>query len=154
MKQLFLLILPLIMIPLLGGCATAQDSAASGAGASQSTGKAPEESLKKGMNAAAVKAIMGDPIEVRPFPNPGGSNAEVWVYKRVADGQIQQVQIGVNSIPLASLGSGVGNNFAKDIQVPEYRQEVTTTTDTISLLLVDGIYITQKHAFTEQRHYL
>jgi hypothetical protein len=39
------------------------------------------------------------------------------------------------------------------IDVPIFKDEITRNTETISLLMVDGRFVVQKHAFSEKKEY-
>ena len=143
------------LIALLAGCAsTTTPPSATGAHppASDTTAdlNGPETTLQKGMAAAAARAIMGEPSEIRPMQSPSGP-AEIWVYHRRIQGRIQQVMVGVKSTPMTSYNNTTGQTtILRTIDEPILRQQTEVIEETINLLIFDGKYIEQTRS--AQRH--
>lgn len=160
MNSRFPVLLPLIGIILLGGCATTPSPDASGAKTAESrpakdsaTRKDPEDTLQQGMSAEAVKAVMGEPAEIRPYPNPSFGKAEVWIYRRRSIGSMQEVQIGTHSTQIMTLAADGTTRIANTMDEPVYKRETTNIIDTISLLMIDGHFIVYKRATEQQKEF-
>jgi hypothetical protein len=133
------------VIALLAGCATAPPpSSATGGRPETSPAKTaivrPETALKKGMTAAEVKRIMGEPVEKRPMKAPSGK-AEVWVYHRSTNGLVKQVQVGSISTPLTTKSTSGAIVVLGSVNEPVFKQATEVLDETISLLMFDDIYI-------------
>jgi outer membrane protein assembly factor BamE (lipoprotein component of BamABCDE complex) len=131
------------LIALLAGCAsspTTSSSTSDNSGASPTmtaTTDSPETTLQKGMTADAVKAIMGDPVEIRPMKSPAG-NAEIWVYRRSTRGATLQVQVGTKSTPITTTNSTGQSMVLQTIDEPILRQQTEIIDETIYLLIFNG----------------
>jgi len=104
------------------------------------------------MTAAAVKAIMGEPAEVQPGP-PSSGKTEIWIYRRSTYGVVRQIQTGTRSETTNYRGADMMDRAAQSVAVPIYVREVDKTTETISLLMIDGSFIVQKHSAVIQKEY-
>jgi hypothetical protein len=135
---------PLALIAVLAGCATAPAPGPSAAGpAPRAAAEGPEHTLLKGMTAAQVRQIMGDPAEIHPQPVPKGK-VEVWVYRRSTVGPTRQVQIGTKAITDQVMGADGVTRTRTLAQDPVFRQEHQLITETIQLLMFDDLYLEQK----------
>jgi hypothetical protein len=103
----------------------------------------PERALQNGMTADEVKHIMGEPAEIKPMESPTGK-AEVWVYHRTVFGNVEQVQVGSQVIKDSTSGSDGMVHTGTLAEVPIYKQAVHKDLETISLLMFDGKFISQK----------
>jgi hypothetical protein len=102
--------------------------------------------LEKGMTAAQVRSLWGEPAEIKPFKTQD-SDTEVWVYRRLAGRRVQQIQTGVREIPAVSPRTGQDTT----VKEPIYESETLAITDTVELLLYRGLLIEWKRKFLETR---
>jgi len=93
------------------------------------------------MTAAEVKAIMGQPADIKPIETPIGT-AERWVYRRSTRGAARQVQVGTNSTQVSSINSSTGStNVMQTIDEPIYKMQTQVFDETINLLVYDGKFM-------------
>ncbi len=112
----------------------------------------PESALKQGMPAAAVKQIMGQPLEVTPMKAPDGK-AEIWVYKRNVNVRVERVPVGSTPITVTSFGSD-GQAHEQTIgEKVQYGDLYQATEETVQLLMFNDQYVTQKVSRKEIKHY-
>jgi len=112
----------------------------------------PEATLKPGMPVAAVRQIMGQPLEITPMKAPDGK-AEIWVYRRNVNVRITRVQTGSVPITVTSFGSD-GKAHEQTIgEKPLYGDLYRATEETIQLLMFNDQYVTQKVNRREIEHY-
>jgi hypothetical protein len=142
------------LIALLAGCASTPTSSpvAGDRSAANSTMNAPgdpESALQKGMTAEAVKAIMGEPSEIKPMKSPAGL-AEIWIYHRKIQGNVQQVMVGMKSTPITSISSTGQTSIIQSIDEPILRQQTEIIEETVNLLIFEGKYIEQTRSV--QKH--
>ncbi|HUJ42705.1 MAG TPA: hypothetical protein VLW52_03755 [Opitutaceae bacterium] len=141
-------LLPIALITLLAGCASAPaPSTATRAGSGSPAADAvaasgPEATLQKGMPVAMVKRIMGEPSEIRPMKSPEGK-AEIWVYHRTTRGAMQQIPIGTTSTDITTIGLDGKANVQKVTGETIVRQETQIVDETINLLIFDDQFIEQ-----------
>ncbi len=100
----------------------------------------PEARLKKGMTAAAVRQIMGDPAEIKPMKAPTGK-AETWIYHRTVIGLEEQVQVGTRSTDISSMQGSSSAGMPRLIEEPIYRRQTPVTDVTTNLLMFDDTLI-------------
>jgi hypothetical protein len=112
----------------------------------------PERALQNGMTADEVKHIMGEPAEIKPMESPTGK-AEVWVYHRTVFGRVEQVQVGSEVIKDSTSGSDGMVHTGTIAEVPIYKQAVHKDLETISLLMFDGKFISQKLTVEKRLEY-
>jgi hypothetical protein len=112
----------------------------------------PERALQNGMTADEVKHIMGEPAEIKPMESPTGK-AEVWVYHRTVFGHVEQIQIGSEAIKDSTSGSDGMVHTGTLAEVPIYKQAVHKDLETISLLMFDGKFISQKLTVEKRLEY-
>ena len=112
----------------------------------------PERALQNGMTAEEVKHIMGEPAEIKPMESPTGK-AEVWVYHRTVFVHVEQVQIGAEVIKDSTSGSDGMVHTGTLAEVPIYKQAVHKDLETISLLMFDGKFISQKLTVEKRLEY-
>lgn len=97
--------------------------------------------LHRGQSAAEVRASVGEPIEVRPFPvSETGLAAEVWVYRRVIAGDERQVPVTTRAVPAVNPITGLPFT----VNEPVYETQAATITETIELLMVDQRLVQRK----------
>jgi hypothetical protein len=127
--------------------------AGTGAGAAVTAVRdGPEQALKQGMTAEEVRHIMGEPLEINPTVPPT-EKAEVWVYRRTINGPVEQVLIGTKPITYSAIG---GDGLARQQTVaeePVYKQAIHFDVQTVSLLMFDGKYLSQKQKVEKRVQY-
>jgi len=132
----------LALVALLAGCATAPAPEPPAAG--------PEHALLKGMTAAQVRQIMGEPAEIHPQPTVKGK-VEVWVYRHSTVGPTQEVQVGAKAITDQVTGSdGITRTRTLD-QVPIIKQMHLKITETVQLLMVNDLFFDQKVTASQEQ---
>jgi outer membrane protein assembly factor BamE (lipoprotein component of BamABCDE complex) len=148
--------LPAVLAAFLVSCTntptSSQPDTTAAAPTATVVGEGPEHALQKGMTADAVKQIMGNPAEIKLMPTTTGK-AEVWVYHRTVFGHVEQVQVGSQVIKDSTSGSDGVVHTATLAEVPIYKQAVHKDLETISLLMFDGKFISQKRTVEKQLEY-
>jgi hypothetical protein len=149
-------VIPAVLAAFLVSCSSTPTPSAPDNTASSPTvaavGDGPEHTLQKGMTAEAVKRIMGEPAEIKLMSTTTGK-AEVWVYHRTVFGHVEQVQVGSQVIKDSTSGSDGVVHTATLAEVPIYKQAVHKDLETISLLMFDGKFISQKRTVEKQLEY-
>jgi hypothetical protein len=144
------------IIALLVSCTNVPSSTPPvGAGSGPPTtaiGDGPERALQNGMTAEEVKHIMGTPAEIKPMESPTGK-AEVWIYRRTMLGRVEQIQVGSKPITVSSVGGDGLAHLQTVAEEPIYKQAVHTDEETISLLMFDGRFISQKRTVEKRLNY-
>jgi len=92
--------------------------------------------LEKGMEAAAIVRIAGQPDEVHPM-KAEGVKAEKWIYRRKVDQTVFQTSNTQAFIPALVGFDGDGMVVGKAV-VPEYRLKYAELHQVTALLIVDG----------------
>lgn len=134
------------LLAVLSGCAntpTTSDSQSEipAAAAAVAVPSGKEAGLQKGMTAEEVKAVMGDPAEIKPLKSPTGK-AEIWIYHRSTRGSERQIQVGTKSTPITSVNSSTGTtNVMQTIDEPIFKDQVEIIDETINLLMFDGRFM-------------
>jgi hypothetical protein len=127
--------------------------AGTGSGAAvTAVGDGAEQALKQGMTAEEVRHIMGEPLEVKPMVPPT-EKAEVWVYRRTINGPVEQVLVGAKPITYSTIGADGVAHQQTVAEEPIYRQAIHKDEVTISLLMFDGKYISQKQTVEKRVQY-
>ncbi len=148
--------IPAVLAAFLVSCANtptpSQPDTTAAAPTATAVGEGPEHALQKGMTAEAVKQIMGNPAEIKLMVTTTGK-AEVWVYHRTVFGHVEQVQVGSQVIKDSTSGSDGVVHTATLAEVPIYKQAVHKDLETISLLMFDGKFISQKRTVEKQLEY-
>ena len=148
--------LPAVLAAFLVSCAntptSSQPDTTAAAPTATAVSEGPEHALQKGMTAEAVKQIMGNPAEIKLMVTTTGK-AEVWVYHRTVFGHVEQVQVGSQVIKDSTSGSDGVVHTATLAEVPIYKQAVHKDLETISLLMFDGKFISQKRTVEKQLEY-
>jgi hypothetical protein len=112
----------------------------------------PETTLQKGMPAATVRHIMGEPSEIRPMQAPVGK-AETWVYHRTTRGPVKQIVVGTRSVPMTSVGSDAESTVMGKVEEPVIRQETLVVEETINLLMFNDHLIEQNKTVQTRMEY-
>jgi len=110
--------------------------------ATQDTG--PE--LRKGLTAAELKSLLGEPTEVRPFV-VNGVASEIWVFERRVPGQTRQVVARMREVPYVNPITGV----MRMIQEPVHENETTTIIEKTEVLMYSGIVAEWKKLVGSER---
>lgn len=93
----------------------------------------PFQKLAKGLTAAQIKALLGEPHEIKPFAAKG-LISEIWIYQRSRPGKSRQVVARMQEIPYVDPLTG----NMRTIQEPVYEHESTTINETFELLMFSG----------------
>jgi len=111
------------------------------------SGGASLDALRKGMTATEVRAVLGNPDEIKPFKSPD-IGVYVWTYRRVVRGPERQVITGTRDIP--AINPITGQSIT--MQEPIYAQEITYFHETIDLLMQrDALLEWKRTAFAERK---
>jgi len=104
------------------------------------TAKTSKPNLEQGMSAAEVRAIVGDPVEIKSMESKE-AKAEQWIYRRKVRTETTQEAVSFEEQP-AFIGLGVGNeNGLGTVSVPVYRLKYTTFYQITALLMVNDTLI-------------
>ncbi len=101
----------------------------------------PFRSLKEGMAIAEVRALLGEPADIRSLPpQVDALPAEIWIYHRVAAENEKQVPIGTRELPLMNPITGQMGTTLE----PIYETQKLAVKETIELLIVNQRFVTGK----------
>ncbi len=89
--------------------------------------------LRKGLSAGELKALLGEPKEVRPYVVEGVPS-EIWIYERRIPGVTRQVPVRMQEVPYVDPITG----DTRMIQEPVYENERTTIIETTDVLMFSG----------------
>ena len=92
--------------------------------------------LDKGMEAATIIQLVGQPDEINPLKSHD-LKAETWIYRRKVSQTIQQTANTQAYIP-AMVGFDSGGVIIGKALVPEYRLKYIRAYQVTALLMVDG----------------
>jgi hypothetical protein len=149
-------LIPAALLAFLAGCtSTPASSMANNAGpgpTATAVGNEPEHVLQKGMTAAEVKRLMGEPAEIKPMTAPTGT-AEVWIYHHTTYGPMEQIQVGTRSTSTTMKGADGQDHVVQTVEEPVYRHKVQIVEETTRLLMFDGILIEQHQAVQKRMEY-
>lgn len=87
------------------------------------------------MTAAQIRAVIGDPAEIRPYGKPE-ARAEIWIYDRQVAHNVDYVASEVDQVE-GYAGTGTGNNMGTVPQINYHTQNDDVHQVTV-LLIVDG----------------
>ena len=121
-------LLPLLAGLLLAGCYTELP-------VSPATPEPPPAAfaaLQKGQSAAQVRALLGEPEEIKPLKLVGLAG-EVWVYRRKISEVDQPAPLGSREVPVTNPITGVTSTTTE----PVYQIQTVTVSETVELLLVE-----------------
>ena len=134
-------LLPLLLLLTLSGCVT-------GTGPQAATPAAPDPfaSLRKNMSTDRVKALVGEPADIKPF-TAEGFTCEIWVYRRKIGESVRLVPMGTREVPVTDVITGVIHN----VQEPFYERQFSSVIETIELLIFQQQVVEWKrHQVTER----
>lgn len=104
------------------------------------------------MSASEVKAIIGQPLEVRPMNAPNG-NAEVWTYRRALENHVWQTATQIEFVPAFSGIGGTGQSMIRLRPQEVYNLERIVTYQVTELLMFEGQLIKAKQWKEARRSY-
>ncbi len=136
--------LALLLTPLI--VAAAPDAKAKNAPAPT----APEAALKPGMSAAAVKQLLGTPIEVRAMATPNGK-AEVWVFTRQTGTRVERLGFPSAEIITYLMGADGKPREQKTPGPIQYQNVLHILEESSELLMFNDEYVTHKTYRRERR---
>jgi hypothetical protein len=114
---------------MLGGCATSATPDATREREAQTLASV----LQKGMTPEEVRALLGEPVQVRPVQSPAGK-AERWVYRRRGGQVVNLQQTSTQDVPFVDPITGETRTMAE----PVYSHVTTTVIEETHLLWVNG----------------
>ncbi|HUG12112.1 MAG TPA: hypothetical protein VMM36_13925 [Opitutaceae bacterium] len=92
--------------------------------------------IAKGMSAAMIRQLIGEPLEVKKMAAEG-ARAESWIYRRNAGIEVTQEAVFLEEVyAFVGLGYGDKDNIGL-VKVPALRLKHTTVTQVTALLLVE-----------------
>jgi hypothetical protein len=100
------------------------------------------------MTAAEVRALLGEPAEIKKHEQ-SGIVSETWLYYRTVPGPVHQVATDMDEIPVFDGLTGQ----TKIIKQPRYRMEQTKLTETTGLLMIKGILGDWTQVYTPSTSY-
>lgn len=92
--------------------------------------------LEKGMPAAMIVQLVGQPDEITPLKSEEGQ-AETWIYRRKVGQTVHQTANTEASIPALTGFTASGPTIGRAI-VPDYRLKYVCAYQVTALLMVDG----------------
>jgi hypothetical protein len=114
--------------------------AAVDSGGAMGAAQSSKPALTKGMSAATVRQLIGDPIEVRKIETDGASG-ETWIYHRDLGTEVTQEAVLIEQVP-AYVGPGYGDKNNTDlVDAPAQRLKRTTRTQVTALLMVEDTLV-------------
>ncbi len=108
----------------------------------------PFRQLQKGLTAARVIALLGEPADKQTVAREG-IEVEIWTYTRSITGPKRQVAASMREVPYVHPITGVMSM----VQEPVYELESTYITETTELLLHAGILLEWKQQRTSERDF-
>lgn len=109
-------------------------------------GPAPFAALQKNLRAPQVKALVGEPDEIKPFMAEGPAS-EIWVYRRKLSEAVIQVPIGSRDVPATNPITGQPITITETV----YENQLEIVVETIELLLIEQRLIEWKRARSAER---
>lgn len=106
----------------------------------------PLEFLKKGLTGDEVKAVWGNPEEIRPLAEDT-ENAKVWVYRRNLRTTQRPVAATLQEVPFFDPISGEYRPFKE----PYFNEQTSTIVQTVELVMVDDRLAGWHRSLSEQR---
>lgn len=119
----------LALASLAGGCATNPGSGPTAR--SPLTRTNPFNALTMGMSAAEVRALVGEPREIKADPGEG-SDAQLWRYQHKLDEVVRQVPIGTRELPAINPITGQPIVIVESVMTDEF----STIYQDIDLLMI------------------
>lgn len=112
----------------------------------RSIGPDPFVALQRNMGATQVKALAGEPDEIKSLQSTGLAG-EVWIYRRKISESVIQVPIGTRDVPATNPITGQAITIAETV----YENQVELAFETIELLLIDQRVIEWKRSRSTER---
>jgi hypothetical protein len=109
---------------------------AAGAGADSTPATKAKPVLDKGMDAATIIQLVGQPDEITPLKTADGK-AETWIYRRKTGQTVVQTANTQTTIP-AMVGFQASGVLIGRAIVPQYRLKYIRDYQITALLMVDG----------------
>jgi hypothetical protein len=114
--------------------------------------RSSKPALDRGMSAAEVKAIVGQPLQVRPMKTAEG-NAEVWTYRRELENHTRQTATQIEFVPAFSGIGATGQSMIRTRPQEVYSLENIVTDQVTELLMFDGQLVKGKQWNESRRSY-
>ncbi len=89
--------------------------------------------LKRGASFDEVRAVLGEPVEVKKGENEG-AKFEVWIYSQIIRQSMRPVAVGMKDVPYVEPISGV----MKMVQEPDFRNQQILTLGITMVKFRDG----------------
>ncbi len=93
----------------------------------------PFAAVQKGMTAAEVRSLVGEPKEIKPF-KAGDLKSEVWVYQHTIAERTRQVEVGTQDVPVVDSLTGRAGTAKESVMGLEF----VTVSETVELLMIEG----------------
>ena len=123
-----------VLLPWFSGCESAPGaSQAPAAPAEVATKHNPFDAVQKGMTAAQVRALVGDPPVTKPFKS-GGRDSEIWSYQYKVSETTRLVPIGTREVPTINPVTGQPGTSEESVM----GHETTTLYQDINMLMIGG----------------
>lgn len=111
----------------------------------------PFTALQKNLTANQVKALIGEPLKIKPFKVPGlepeGLASEIWVYHRKVAETTGQVALTTKDVPYFDPFTQI----TRMIKEPVYSTETVTVIEVFELLMIQQQLVEWKtHRETER----
>ncbi len=145
------LLLSALIVCVIGCPVAIASSNASSSSAATDRAKSAKPSVRQGMTADEVVALIGKPMEIKPIVTDAGTG-ESWIYRRVAKRLMNAVAPTVEKVPMwGGPGVNAANGEIIDVDVPFQRLERVTIYQMTALLLIDGKVTASKQWFEQER---
>jgi outer membrane protein assembly factor BamE (lipoprotein component of BamABCDE complex) len=110
----------------------------------------PWETLKPGQTADSVRALLGDPVEVRPMASPKGK-AEVWVYISEVSRRVDRIDVSTPDVVINVTESDGSVRQRITPGLVRFQDVHYLTEDVSELLLFDDRYVVHKVTRRERK---
>jgi hypothetical protein len=107
--------------------------------------------LEKGMPAAQIVQLVGEPDEISPLKGNEGQ-AETWIYRRKIGQTVHQTANTETSLPAMTGFTANGPTIGRVI-VPDYRLKYVRAYQVTALLMVDGRLQLGRQWFTRDEQF-
>jgi hypothetical protein len=122
---------------------TAAPAPASPAAAAPGAQAGPDAKLVRGMSAADVKKLMGEPGKVEAMEAPSGK-AEIWTYTRELENRSAQVQVGSKPITISQIGADNQMHTMTIAEEPIFKMQHITVVEQVDILMFNGHFLEKK----------
>lgn len=141
----------ILLVCLQTGCANAPINAENTTSKANpaSVAQSPFPELKVGMTAEAIRAALGNPVEIRPMESKVGTS-EVWVFHIERTVNTTQVATGTRNVPAFALNMTDTLTTYPDMVYSMADKKAVTI---LSLLMINGRLIAQTSATGERTEY-